>query len=105
MSRLSIYAGQHDAVQEYSRLVPIVLSGAWQAPDGDVAVVLANLADEPVPVQVRLEGPDYPLAAEGVIRRIQEHESVAAGTFADGCGSLDVTLDPTDVRVYEFVAQ
>ena len=54
MSRLSIYAGQHDAVQEYTKAVPIVLSGAWQAADGCIAIALANLLDEPVPVRITL---------------------------------------------------
>jgi hypothetical protein len=105
MSRLSIYAGQQDAVQEYTKTVPIVLSGAWQATDGSIAVALVNLADEPVPARVTLERPDYPLAPQGVIRRIQENESVAAGTFEHGRALLELTLDPTDVRVYEFVSQ
>ena len=107
MSRLSIYAGQQDAVQEYTKTVPLVLSSAWQAADGSIAVALANLANEPVPVQVTLERPAYPLAPRGVIRRIQEqeHEPVAAGTFENGSASLEVTLDPTDVRVYAFVAE
>ncbi len=105
ISRLSIYAGQQDAVQEYSKAVPAVLSGAWQAPDGDVAVVLANVTDEPMPVRVHLQRPDYPLASAGFIRRIQEHGSIIAGRIVDGRARLDVTLDPADVRVYEFAAR
>ena len=46
ISRLSIYAGQHEAVQEYAKAAPIVLSSAWQSADGSVAVALANLSDE-----------------------------------------------------------
>jgi hypothetical protein len=106
ISRLSIYAGQHEAVQEYAKAAPIVLSSAWQSADGSVAVALANLSEETVPVRLTLTAPDYPLAARGVIRRLLEGEgeSVEAGSYQDGSAVLDITLDPTDVRVYEFVA-
>ena len=105
MSRLSIYAGQQEAVQEYSQDSTIVLAGAWQAVDGSVAVALANLADDTTPVELTLARPDYPLAPRGIIRRILEHESVSVGTFEKGCASLEVTLDPADVRIYAFVAE
>ena len=105
MSRLSIYAGQHDAVPEYTKSVLAVLSGAWQAADGCVAIALVNVTDEPLPVRIALQNPTYPLPSQGVIHRIQEHQSVEAGTFQDGRAVLELTLDPADVRVYELGAR
>ena len=105
ISRLSIYAGQHEAVQEYAKAAPIVLSSAWQSADGSVAVALANLSDKPVPMHVTLQTPEYPLAPQGFIRRILERESVEVERYRDGRAALETTLDPADVRIYEFVAE
>jgi hypothetical protein len=102
MSRLSIYAGQQGAVHEYAHASEIVLAGAWQAADGAVAVALANVADHAVPIHVHLTRDDYPIPAQGVIRRILQHQHVTVGTFQEGEATLQLTLDPMDVRVYEF---
>ncbi|MHB8971096.1 MAG: DUF6259 domain-containing protein [Pirellulaceae bacterium] len=103
ISRLSIYAGQQEPVQEYTKAAPLVLSSAWQAADGSVAVALANLSHTSVPVHLALEPPDYPLASQGVIRQILPRESVEVGRYQDGRASLDIMLDPVDVRIYEFL--
>ena len=105
MSRLSIYAGQQDAVQEFTRATADVLAGAWQAVDGSVAVALVNLTEYEIPLHLTLARDDYPLAQQGVVRRILEQESTPVGTFRQGTAVLELTLDPTDVRIYEFVAQ
>ncbi|MHB8956114.1 MAG: DUF6259 domain-containing protein [Pirellulaceae bacterium] len=104
ISRLSIYAGQQEAVQEYTKAAPIVLSSAWQAADGSLAVVVANVSHKPVPMHLILTASDYPLAPQGIIRQILEQHSVEAGRYQDGRASLEITLEPFDVRVYEFVA-
>jgi len=103
VSRLSIYAGQQDVVREYSMRVPMVLSSAWQSADGSVAVALANLADQPVTLQLTLQSPEYPLPQQGVVRPIGESASEVVDSFQGGRASLELTLDPADVRVYEFV--
>lgn len=105
MSRLSIYAGQHDAVREYMHAVPTVLAAAWLATDGNVAVALANLADTPISIQFALSQPEYPLPDRGAIRQVLDGAIVTVGEFEAGRALLDVTLEPADVRVYEFVVQ
>ena len=87
----------------YTQAAPIVLTSAWQAADGSVAIALANLSHASVPVHLALEPPDYPLASQGVIRQILPRESVEVGRYQDGRASLDITLDPADVRIYEFL--
>ena len=47
ISRLSIYAGQQEALKHYEKACPPALASAWRAPDGSVAVVLANITDQP----------------------------------------------------------
>ncbi len=104
MSRLSIYAGQQDAVQEYMRVTDNVLTGAYQAADGSVAVALVNVSDQPVTIQLQLTGDDYPLAPQGVVRRLLEQQSTETGTYRDATAILQLQLDPADVRIYEFIA-
>jgi hypothetical protein len=105
ISRLSIYAGQHDAVQEYAKTVPRVLASAWQAADRNVAVALVNVSDQPIDVRLRLATPDYPLAAHGAIRRICDDGSVVIGEFDRHTATLAVTLSAADAHVYEFAGR
>ena len=65
MSRLSIYAGQQGALKSFERRYPLVLGGAWRAPDGDVAVALASIACEPLTVPLVLEGEGLWVAQAG----------------------------------------
>jgi hypothetical protein len=103
ISRLSIYAGQQEAVQEYQKPVPRVLSSAWRATDGSLAIVLANISDEPVSLPIVLAAPDYPLATQGSIRRIQEDGTTEVARYHNGQVEWNVDLDPVDVRIYEFI--
>ncbi|MCR4414344.1 MAG: DUF6259 domain-containing protein, partial [Thermoguttaceae bacterium] len=57
-SRLSIYAGQGERVRAFRKTVPAAVCAAWRAPDGDVGIALASIADEPVQVAVRWAGQD-----------------------------------------------
>jgi len=103
ISRLSIYAGQQDAVQEYTKSVPVVLVSAWLAKDGGVGVALANIAGEPMPVRLSLSHEDYPVPESGAVYRIEEEGRTADTTFSGGAIELDMVLEPQDLRVYEIV--
>jgi hypothetical protein len=49
-SRLSIYAGQQGGLRVFQSKSALALAGAWRAPDGDVALALASISDEPLKV-------------------------------------------------------
>lgn len=104
ISRLSIYAGQHDAVQEYAKVVPMALASAWRAADGSVALVLAGISTEPLPLRLLLERDEYPLPDSGVISRITEDGTEKIGEFGEGPVALDVDLEPSGACVYTFTA-
>jgi hypothetical protein len=59
MSRLSIYAGQQGGLKSFQQSHPLVLAGAWRAPDGDVAIALASIADEPIPIRFKADLASY----------------------------------------------
>lgn len=105
ISRLSIYAGQGDAVQEFEADVPRVLASAWEAPDGGVAVAIANISDEAVTVDLSLGSPEYPVPREGSIRRISRTGGTEVGAYADGAAAWKAALGPAEACVYEIVGR
>jgi hypothetical protein len=100
ISRLSIYAGQQDAVQEYSKVVPTVLASAWLASDESIGIVLANIADESVPLGTMLKSEDYPLPDAGTVYRLTADGPSEVTQFDKGAVELNVLLGPRDLRVY-----
>lgn len=104
ISRLSIYAGQQEAVQEYEKPTSQILSSAWRAADGSIAVVFANLSDQPVSFQQGLAAPEYPLPTQGVVRRIENDRVSEVNRFGNGRATWDVTLKPLDVGIYECIS-
>ena len=103
ISRLSIYAGQQDALKQYRKACPRVLASAWQAHDGSVAIVLANLTGEPQQLSLELPRDAYPLPARSELRCMDESEGRAMGRFNDD-GPLAVDLPPFGACVYTFSA-
>ncbi len=105
MSRLSIYAGQQDAVKEFTKVVPNILASAWKAPDGGMAVVLANITSSTQAVHLMLDRAVYPIPDTGRVWRILEEGREPAGTIGPGPVLLDIQLAPADVRVYELISE
>lgn len=102
MSRLSIYAGQGEAVKEFTRAVSQVISAVWKSPDGRVAVGLVNIGDTPTRLPVRLDAPRYPIAAGGKFEILEDSGASRSQTFgADGLRG-DVTLRPASAIVLVF---
>lgn len=105
ISRLSIYAGQQGGLKTFQKGVPVVLAGAWRAPDGDVAVALAGIADEPLVLALNLEAKEYVLPKHGWIYRIDEKGRKRIGEFGADGASLKLKLPPRAAWVFEFVGQ
>jgi hypothetical protein len=101
ISRLSIYAGQQDAVQEYTKTVPLVLASAWRAEDGEIGLALASIADHPVAVRIALSHLDYPMPDAGAVYRLTETGRTKFAAFGGGAVELEIEMDPRDVRIYE----
>lgn len=103
MSRLSIYAGQQGAVQEYRKRVPQYLAGAWRADDGGIAVALANIADVGQDVHFALSREEHGLPARGHIYKRYAAGSREIGRFEDGRATIADTLAPAGAVLYEVV--
>ncbi|MCC6492901.1 MAG: hypothetical protein IT424_07760 [Pirellulales bacterium] len=106
ISRLSIYAGQLNAVQERTKSVPLGLASAWRAPDGDVAVVLANIADQELPLHVAICRPEYPIPSEGeVVLLDDDGRRRERRQYEQGTVNLKVRMNPRELRIYEIAAE
>jgi hypothetical protein len=102
MSRLSIYAGQQGALTSFEGRQPLVLGGAWRAPDGNVGVALANIADEPGTVRVGLQSKEFGLPKRGAIWRLGTSDRKHIGTFKGEHVSINVPLTAREACLVEF---
>ncbi len=99
LSRISIYAARLGGPVEAHIQSPDVLSSAWRAPDGRVAIALASISEQPVTATVTLDRRAYGATpSTHVIRRdhLGDHDLGALGR--DG-RTLRVDLQPLDAAV------
>lgn len=102
MSRLSIYAGQHNALKEYRKGCASVLASAWRAPDGDVAVVLANITGKPQGFTLRLDEAAYPIADASPIYIYDAAGRRRAGQVQEKPVQIPVELQAASACIYAF---
>lgn len=100
MSRLSIYAGQREALREFRKTAPLVLAAAWRAPDGDTAVALANVSGQPLTPRIRLRVADLP--ESGRVYRITAEGRKREGRFRRKHLLLQPPLAPLEACLLEL---
>lgn len=83
LSRVSIYAARRGGPTVSHGRFPAAIAGAWRADDGNVAIALASILDEPVTVSFVLDPHAYGLTGEGVIERIDVDGSRRFGRWAE----------------------
>jgi hypothetical protein len=104
-SRLSIYAGRPGGGSSWSGKPPALLSAAWQADDGDLAIVLASISDEPLSLSFEVEPQAYGLSGPGRIYMIDETGREQIGEFGDEPVFLEFEFPPLGARVLELSTQ
>ncbi len=103
MSRLSIYAGQRDALKEFRKTVPLVLAASWRAADGNVAIAIASIADQPLASTLVFDADRYGLPQSGFIRGLSEQGAEPIGRFrGKKTVTLRLDLHPRDIRILEL---
>jgi hypothetical protein len=102
LSRLSIYAGQQGAVQSFEGRYPLVQAGAWRAPDGDVAIALASIADNPVTVPLALDREVYSLPRRGQLYCLTRSNRVMIGEFSGHRVAINIQLAPREACLVEL---
>lgn len=101
-SRLSIYAGQQEPVKEFQKQVPAILASAWQAPDGDIAIVLANITDKPWHFSLTLDEKRYPITEDSPITVLDATGQRVTGNVIGNPATIPVDLGPEDAQIHEF---
>jgi hypothetical protein len=102
LSRLSIYAGQQGAPKEFVKTVPTVLASGWCAPDGSVAIAVANIAEHPVKSTLRVEPGTAVLRQPGRFRGFEGGPPVEATAGENGALLLHLDLEPLEARILEW---
>ncbi len=104
-SRLSIYAGRLGGGTFWKFLAPGLLTSAWKADDGDLAIVLTSIVDKALPLSFDISPKNYCLENGGTILRIDESGARTMGTFKDKPVHFDFDLPPRGVWILEFKNQ
>jgi hypothetical protein len=103
MSRLSIYAGQQEAVQEYRQRVPQYLVGLWRAADDGIAVAVANIADTDQKIRLTLSREEHGLPDRGRVYKRLPESRTQIGLIEDGQATIRDTLAAAGAVIYELV--
>jgi hypothetical protein len=101
-SRLSIYAGQKDRVTSFKNRHPSAMAGAWRAADGDIAIVLASIVDEPLALSFTLDPKYYGFKKQTRACQIDETGRRPINPFASDGFSLKLELPARQARIIEF---
>ena len=105
MSRLSIYAGQHDAVQEYTKRVPQLLLSTWRNANGNIAVPTVNIGDEPMEITLRLNNQEHGLPVQGIVYKILPDERKEIARFKKGVAVITDRVNGAGAGIYEFISK
>ncbi|NLS96454.1 MAG: hypothetical protein GXX96_30320 [Planctomycetaceae bacterium] len=103
-SRVSIYVGQGGGITTIRKRHPLALVGGWRATDGSVAVAVASVADEPLPLSLRFDPDDYGLKPGQTIWRNDSQGREQLGRWEAGQKELTITLPPREAWVIEFTS-
>ena len=101
-SRLSIYAGRKDRLTTFQKRHPLALAGAWRAADGDVALALTNIADEPLTLSLALDRQYYGLPEEPRAYRIDESGRRPIKLSGGDDVRLDLQIPARQAWIIEF---
>jgi hypothetical protein len=104
MSRLSIYAGQQGGLTSFTKRLPQAVAGAWRAPNGNVAVALASIADEALALTLTFDPRYHGVAGAKAVFRVDESGRQPLGPL-DHTGKLNISLPPRGACLVEFVVK
>jgi hypothetical protein len=101
LSRLSIYAGQHNSLKSFQQKRPLVLAGAWRAPDGAVGIALASIADEPIPLNFKVDSTEYQTRRRAKIFRVDQNGRKEVGRL-NAASQFALVLSARDACLLEI---
>jgi hypothetical protein len=90
LSRVSIYAARAGGPTMSQASYPGAIAGAWRAANGDIAIAVASILDEPVTVSFDFDPAAYGLAGTGSIAQLEDSQTRSFGRWT---GPLPVKLE------------
>ena len=102
LSRISIYAAQRGGPTISKDTYPSAVVAAWRAPDGNVAIAVASIVDEPISTSFTFDPAMYGLTGAGHIVRVSEKESEPMGVFDGKPVKLSLEIPAAGAYVLEF---
>ena len=91
-----------DRLTAFQKHHPLALAGAWRAPDGDVGIALASIADEPLDLSLPIDRDYYGLPKQLRVHRIDESGRRPLAAAGGRNGRLQLELPPLGPWILEF---
>ena len=105
ISKLSIYAGRTgETVTTFEKNVPSLYVGIWKVKNGNIAVALASISDEIIPVDFTIDPEKYNISAEGDVNIIKASGKKHLETYLNNI-HIEMKLNPKDITIIEIVPQ
>jgi hypothetical protein len=102
-SRVSIYAAQRGGVAEAHIRTPAALTGAWRAPDGHVAIAVASVADDSLPLALTVDPAAYGARAGETVWRVGEDgHRTPMGVLGRAPAVVRLELPPLGAAILEI---
>ena len=102
LSRVSIYAARRGGPTVSAGRYPAAIAGAWRAAEGNVAIAVASIVDEPTSVSFAFDPAAYGLAQGGQIERVDEGGRRPFGEFSSTVVPIALELPAGGAYVLEF---
>jgi hypothetical protein len=103
LSRISIYAARLGGPVEAHITTPVVLSSAWKASNGHIAIALASISTDAVDAKVELPAGIYGLGAKTRVVRHDDTGVHALGTLGSLGASATVAMRALQGVVLELI--
>jgi len=91
-SRISIYAARRGGATEVPLRAPAVLTGAWKAENGQVAIALASIDDSAHVVKLTLDPARHGTARGATLWRVDASGRKRVASLAAGARALSVAV-------------
>jgi hypothetical protein len=103
ISRLWVYGGRQGGLTEYQKTSPLALAAAWGAPDKNVALAVASIADEPIHITLDLPNGGYKLPRDTTVYQMDEKGRRRLGTLRKMGNSIELALPTRAACILELV--
>jgi hypothetical protein len=104
ISRLSIYAGRTgNTVTAFEKDVPSLYVGTWKANNGNLAIALASISDEVIPVDFTIDPKKYHISSKGEVNLIKAGGKKQLKKYLNDI-HIEMELNPKEICIIEVVS-